>query len=88
MQKSQFTDEQIIAILQQAEKGDKPVAEVCRQHNIAENTFYRWRTRFGGLNTNEAARVRELEKENARLKRLLAERDLEVDIIKEFLSKK
>ena len=69
-------------------KGEKPVAEVCRQHNIAENTFYRWRTRFGGMNTNEAARVRELEKENARLKRLLAERDLEVDIIKEFLSKK
>ena len=85
MQKSQFTDAQIVAILQQAEKGEEPVAEVCRQHNIAENTFYRWRTRFGGLNTNEAARVRELEKENARLKRLLAERDLEVDIIKEIL---
>ena len=88
MQKSQFTDEQIVAILQQAEKGDRPISEVCRQHNIAENTFYRWRTRFGGLSTNEAARVRELEKENARLKRLLAERDLEVDIIKEILSKK
>ncbi len=88
MQKSQFTDEQIVAILQQAEKGDKPISEVCRQHNIAENTFYRWRTRFGGMNVNEAARVRELEKENARLKRLLAERDLEVDIIKEFLQKK
>ena len=63
MQKSQFTDEQIVAILQQAEKGDNSVSEVCRQHNIAENTFYRWRTRFRGLNTNEAARVRELEKE-------------------------
>ncbi len=78
MQKSQFTDEQIVAILQQAEKGDAPIAEVCRQHNIAENTFYRWRTRFGGMNPSEAARVRELEKENARLKRLLAERDLRV----------
>ena len=88
MQKSQFTDEQIVAILQQAEKGDKAITEVCRQHNIAENTFYRWRSRFGGLSTNEAARVRELEKENARLKRLLAERDLEVDIIKEILQKK
>ena len=88
MQKSQFTDEQIVAILQQAEKGERPISEVCRQHNIAENTFYRWRTRFGGMNTNEAARVRELEKENARSKRLLAERDLEVDIIKEILSKK
>ncbi len=74
--------------MQQAEKGDKPVSEVCCQHNIAENTFYRWRTRFGGLNTNEATRVRELEKENARLKRLLTERDLEVDIIKELLQKK
>ncbi len=88
MQKNQFTDEQIVAILQQAEKGGKTVAEVCRQHNVSENSFYRWRTRFGGMNTNEAARVRELEKENARLKRLLAERDLEVDIIKEILQKK
>ncbi len=88
MQKSQFTDEQIVAILQQAEKGEKTVAEVCRQHNVSENSFYRWRTRFGGMNTGEAARVRELEKENARLKRLLAERDLEVDIIKEILQKK
>lgn len=88
MQKSQFTDEQIVAILQQAEKSDKPISEVCRLNNIAQNTFYRWRSRFGGMNVNEAARVRELEKENARLKRLLAERDLEVDIIKEFLQKK
>jgi len=88
MQKSQFTDEQIVAILQQAEKGDKSISEVCRQHNISENTFYRWRNRFGGMSTQEAARVRELEKENARLKRLLAERDLEVDIIKEILLKK
>lgn len=88
MQKSQFTDEQIVAMLQQAEKGEKSISDVCRQHNISENTFYRWRTRFGGMNTNEAARVRELEKENARLKRLLAERDLEVDIIKEILAKK
>jgi putative transposase len=88
MQKHQFTDEQIVAILQQAEKGDKPISEVCRLNNIAENTFYRWRSRFGGMNVSEAARVRELEKENSRLKRLLAERDLEVDIIKEFLQKK
>ena len=62
--------------MQQAEKGEQTIAEVCRQHNIAEvcrqhniaeNTFYRWRSRFGGMNSNEAARVRELEKENARL---------------------
>ena len=85
MQKSQFTDAQVVAILQQAEKGGSPISEVCRQHNVSQNTFYRWRTRFGGMSANEAARVRELEKENARLKRLLAERDLEVDIIKEIL---
>lgn len=81
MQKGQFTDEQIVAILQQAEKGEKPITELCRQHNIAETTFYRWRSTFGGMNVSEAARVRELEKENARLKRLLAERDLEVDVM-------
>ncbi len=68
MQNSQFTDEQIVAILQQAQKGEQTIAEVCRLNNIAENTFYRWRSRFGGMSTNEAARVRELEKENARLK--------------------
>ncbi len=73
--------------MQQAEKGEQTIAELCRQHNVSENTFYRWRSRFGGMNVNEAARVRELEKENARLKRLLAERDLEVDIIKEILQK-
>lgn len=88
MQKNQFTDEQIVALLQQAEKGGQTIAEVCRQHNVSENSFYRWRSRFGNATTNEAARLRELEKENARLKRLLAERDLEVDIIKELLQKK
>ena len=66
-------------------KGGAPIAEVCYQHNIAENTFYRWRSRFGGLNTNEAARIRELGKKNTRFEHLLAERDLEVDIIKEIL---
>ena len=74
--------------MQQAGRGDKPIAELCRQHNIAENTSYRWRTRFGGMSVSEAARVRELEKENARLKRLLAERALEVDTVKELLQKK
>jgi putative transposase len=88
MQKGQFTDEQIVAILQQAPRGDKSIGELCRQHNIAQTTFYRWRNRFGSMNASEAARVRELEKENARLKRLLAERDLEVDMMKELLAKK
>ena len=88
MQKGQFSDEQIVALLQQAEKGERTITELCHQHNIAETTFYRWRNRFGSMNVSEAARVRELEKENARLKRLLAERDLEVDVMKELLGKK
>ena len=88
MQKNQFTDEQIVTLLQQAERGEQTIAEVCCQHNVSENSFYRWRSRFGNATTNEAVRLRELEKENARLKRLLAERDLEVDIIKELLQKK
>ena len=81
MQKNQFTDVQIVAVLQQAEKGDSPISEVCRQHNVSQNTFYHWRSRFGSMNAPDTACVRDLEKENARLKRLLAERDLEVDII-------
>lgn len=88
MKKSQFTDEQIVAILQEAEKGERSIGDLCRAHNIAEATFYRWKRRFGGLDVSEAQRLRELEKENARLKRLLAERDLEVDLMKELLSKK
>jgi putative transposase len=88
LKKSQFTDEQIVAILKDAEVGAKSVSDLCREHNIAETTFYRWKKRFGGLEVNEAQRLRDLEKENARLKRLLAERDLEVDLMKELLSKK
>lgn len=88
MQASQFSAEQIIAILQQAERGDQSIGALCRQHGIAETTFYRWRKKFGGMTVSEAQRLRELAKENARLKRLLAERDLEVDALKELLAKK
>lgn len=87
MKQGQFTDEQIVAILQEAEKGEKTVGALCKEHTVSENTFYRWRSKFGGMQVKEAQRLRELEKENARLKRLLAERDLEIDIVKEFLSK-
>jgi putative transposase len=88
MKARQFTDEQIVGILRQAERGDKTIRDLCREHNITETTFYRWRNRFGRMEASEAAKVRELEKENARLKRLLAERDLEVDVLKEYLTKK
>jgi putative transposase len=87
MKVRQFTDEQIVALLQAAEKGDKPITTLCREKGITETTFYRWRHQFGGLPAKEVARLRDLERENARLKRLLAERDLEVDVLKEALRK-
>ena len=88
MKNGQHTAEQIIKILDQAQKGEKTVAALCREHGIAEATFYRWRTTYGGLSLPETQRLKELEKENARLKRLLAERMLENDLLKELLEKK
>ncbi len=88
MKVSQFSTEQIIRILEQAERGERSISALCREYAIAETTFYRWRKQFGGMTVAEAQRLRELEKENARLKRLLAERDLEVDALKELLAKK
>lgn len=82
------SQEQIVAILQQAEKGEQTIQAVCREHGITETTFYRWRKIYGGMTVSEAHRLKELEKENSRLKRLLAERDLEVDALKEYLAKK
>ena len=88
MKSRQYTVEQIIKILDQAQKGEKTVAAICRDHGIAEATFYRWRTAYGGMAIPEVQRLKELEKENARLKRLLAERMLENDLLKELLEKK
>ncbi len=88
MKANQHSAEQIIRILAQAEQGTQTVGEVCREHGIAETTFYRWRNAYGGMPVSEVQRVKELEKENARLKRLLAERMLEVDALKELLGKK
>ena len=88
MKASHYTVEQIITILEQAEKGDQTVTAICRTHGIAEATFYRWRKTFTAMTVNEAQRLKELEKENARLKRILAERLLEIDLLKEVLGKK
>jgi putative transposase len=88
MKASAHTAEQIIKILEQATKGDQTIGAICRTNGIAENTFYRWRKTYGGMSINEAQRLKELEKENARLKRLLADRMLEVDALKEFLGKR
>jgi putative transposase len=86
--KKRFTEEQIVAILREAESGEKTVSQICRQHGISDPTFYVWRRKFGAMSEPEIKRLRELEKENGRLKRLLAERDVEIDVIKEFLKKK
>ena len=88
MRKSRFTEEQIVAILKQADAGEKTVEQLCRGHGISENTFYRWRRRYGGMGIPELRWQRQLERENARLKRLLAERDLEIDALRELLAKK
>ncbi len=88
MKANQHSAEQIIRILAQAEQGTQTVGEVCCEHGIAETTFYRWRNAYGGMPPAEIQRLKELEKENARLKRLLAERMLEVDALKDLLAKK
>jgi putative transposase len=88
MKANQYTAEQIITILEQAERGEQSIGAVCREHGIAEATFYRWRKTYAGMSVSEVQRLKELEKENSRLKRLLAERDLEVDALKEILAKK
>ena len=88
MKSGQYSAEQIIKILDQAQKGEQTVAAICRDHGIAEATFYRWRTAYGGMALPELQRLKELEKENSRLKRLLADRLLEIDLLKELLENK
>jgi len=88
VKESKFNEEQIIKILRQAATGEQTIAAVCREHAVAENTFYKWRQKYGGMEVSEARRLRELEKENARLKRLLAERLVEIDAMKEVVAKK
>ena len=73
---------QIVEILAEAARGEVPVVQTCRDHGISEQTFYRWRRAYAGLGSSEVKRLRELEAENARLKRLLADRDLEIDAIR------
>jgi len=86
MQGEGFSEEQIIRILHEAESLDN-IREVCRQHNIAEQTLYRWRRQFGGLEVSEAKRLRVLERENAALKRLVGELTLDNRMLKEVVGK-
>ncbi len=87
MKLSRFKPEQIILILKEAEHGSSPISQVCRSHNISEATFYTWRKKYGGMQVNEAKRLRDLEKENAQLKSLLAETLLEKTAIENVLKK-
>lgn len=86
--KKTFTDEQIVGILRGFEASGQTIEEYCRQKDVSEGTFYKWRTRFGTMEVSEVREHRQLQQENARLKRLLAERDLEIDVMKEVLAKK
>jgi len=86
MKKSRFTDEQIVAIVRQADATS--VADVARKHQVTEQTIYAWRRRFGGMEKSQVTDYKRLEQENARLKKLLAERDLEIEVMKEVNAKK
>jgi putative transposase len=87
MKRSRFSDEQIIAIVKEQEAG-MATAEVCRRHGISSATFYKWKAKYGGLEVSEAKRLRSLEDENAKLKRLLAEAMLDIAVLKDISAKK
>ncbi len=87
MRKSKFTETQIIGILKQAEGGAK-VPDLAREHGVSTATIYAWRAKFGGMDVNEAKRVKELEDENRRLKRIVADQALDIVGLKDVLSKK
>lgn len=86
MRKSRFNEEQIIGILAEQERG-LTTAEVCRKHNLSSATFYKWKAKFGGLEVSDARRLKTLEDENRRLKKLLAESMLDVAVLKDILGK-
>jgi putative transposase len=81
MKKSRFSEEQIIGFIKEAEAG-MPVAQLCRKHGFSDASFYKWRAKFGGMDVSEARRLRELEGENGKLKKLLAEAHLDIEALK------
>lgn len=87
MKKSRFSEEQIVAILKESDAGISN-AEVCRKHGISDATFYQWRSKYGGMQISDVKRLKSLEEENARLKRLVGQLSLDIDGFKNALSKK
>ncbi len=87
MKRKRFSEEQIIGILKEAEQAGI-IREVCRLHNLTEQTFYRWRNKFGGMEVSDAKKLRELERENGELKRMVAEQALDIRMLKDLNSKK
>mgnify|MGYP000346604466 FL=1 len=87
MRKSKYTEEQIIGFLRQVEAG-MAVKELCRKHGFSDASFYKWRAKFGGMDVSEARRLKELESENGKLKRLLAEAHLDIHALKTVLGTK
>ncbi len=87
MKKSRYTDSQILAILKQNESGT-PVTELCREHGMSDATFYKWRAKFGGMDVSLMKRMKELEDENRRLKKMYAEEKLKAEIAREVIEKK
>ena len=86
--KKRFDEEQIIRILREVDVSGAQIREVCRRHNITEQTFFRWRKKYGGLDVSDARKLKVLESENAKLKRLVAEQLLVIEGLKEFAGKK
>jgi putative transposase len=87
MKKSKYSDSQILAILKEAEAGT-PVPELCRTHGMSTATFYKWRAKYGGMDASMMARLKELEEENSRLKKMYAESKMDAEILRETLVKK
>lgn len=88
MKTSKFTEDQIVKILEEGEKSEETVEEVCRKHGIHKQTYYGWRKKYGGLNTTDLQRMRQLEQENGRLKRALADAMVDNQVLKELNAKK